>query len=378
MTKRIPALIRKEALHIRRDPRSLYLAVGLPVLLLLLFGYAVNMEVRHLAVGVVDLDGSAAGRDLIARVTSSGYFQLRLLSADYGGAVRALDDGTVKILLVLPREMAKTLARGKNASIQLIVDGSDNNSALIGMGYMSQIIESFSRNVLIQRARTQGGTAPAAAPGVELRTRVWYNPDLSNADFIVPGVIAVVMMIMAVMLTSLTVAREWETGTMEQLIATPARPFEIVLGKLAPYFVLGLVQLTLVIVFGRVLFGVPLRGNLLFLLGVSCLFLICGLGQGLLISTAARSQQLAFMLSLLTTLLPTYLLSGFVFPISSMPKILRGITYLIPARYYLAIIRDIFLKGSGPGALWAEIGPLALFALVIILICGRRMRLRLE
>ena len=186
------------------------------------------------------------------------------------------------------------------------------------------------------------------------------------------------MMIMAVMLTSLTVAREWETGTMEQLIATPARPFEIILGKLLPYFVLGLVQLTLVVLFGRLLFRVPLKGNLLFLLGVSCLFLICGLGQGLLVSVVAKSQQLAFTLSVLTTMLPTYLLSGFAFPIASMPPVIRAITYLVPARYYLAIIRAIFLKGTGPAALWSETGPLALFALVIILLCARNMKLRLE
>jgi ABC-2 type transport system permease protein len=369
--------MRKEALHIRRDPRSLYLAVGLPVIMLLLFGYAITLEVRHMPIGVIDQDGSPAGRDLIARVTSTGYFEQTVRSADFGGAVRALDDGTARILLVLPRGFAKRLAKGENASVQLLVDGSDSNSALIAMGYLSQIIQSYSRDILLRRLQAQGGVL-TSLPGVDLRTRIWYNPDLKNSYFVVPGVIAVVMMIMAVMLTSLTVAREWETGTMEQLIATPARPLEIILGKLLPYFVLGLIQLTLVVLFGRILFRVPLQGNLLFLLGVSCLFLICGLGQGLLLSVAAKSQQLAFMLSILTTLLPTYLLSGFAFPIASMPPLIRAVTYLVPARYYLAIIRAIFLKGTGPAALWGEIGPLAVFALAIVVLCARKMKLRLE
>lgn len=377
MKSRIVPLMRKEAIHIRRDPRSLYLAIGLPVIMLLLFGYAITLEVRNMPIGVIDQDGSVAGRDLIARVTSTGYFKLKMLSADFGGAVRALNDGTARIILVVPRGFSKTLAKGENAPVQLLVDGSDSNSALIAMGYLSQIIQTYSRNILLHKLQAQGGTL-TSLPGVELRTRIWYNPDLKNSYFVVPGVIAVVMMIMAVMLTSLTVAREWETGTMEQLIATPARPFEIILGKLLPYFVLGLVQLTLVVLFGRILFRVPLQGNLFFLLAVSCLFLICGLGQGLLVSVVAKSQQLAFSLSILTTLLPTYLLSGFAFPIASMPPLVRAITYLVPARYYLTIIRAIFLKGTGPAALWGEIGPLALFALVIVLLCARKMKLRLE
>jgi ABC-2 type transport system permease protein len=377
MRRRLAALMRKEWLHIRRDPRSLYLAVGLPVIMLLLFGYAITLEVRHMPVGVIDQDGSAAGRELVARVTSTGYFELKMLSADLGGAVRALDDGTVRIFLVLPQGFAKALARGENAAVQLLVDGSDSNSALIAMGYLSQIIQAYSRSILLQRLQAQGGVL-TELPGVDLRTRIWYNPDLKNSYFVVPGVIAVVMMIMAVMLTSLTVAREWETGTMEQLIATPARPFEIILGKLLPYFFLGLFQMTLVVVFGLLLFHVPLQGNLLFLLGVSSLFLICGLGQGLLVSVAAKSQQLSFTLSILTTMLPTYLLSGFAFPIASMPPVVRAVTYLVPARYYLAIIRALFLKGTGPAALWGEIGPLALFALVIVLLCARKMKLRLE
>jgi ABC-2 type transport system permease protein len=378
MSRRICPLMRKEALHIRRDPRSLYLAIGLPVIMLLLFGYAITLEVRHMPVGIVDQDASSAGRALTSAVTSTGYFRLRLLAADFEGAVRALDDGTIKVLLVIPSGFAKRLARAETAPVQLLVDGSDSNSALIAMGYLAQIIQTFSRTIVIERAQALGGSAPAALPGLDLRLRVWFNPDLTNTYFIVPGVIAIVMMIMAVMLTSLTVAREWETGTMEQLIATPARPFEIVLGKLVPYFILGLVQLALVIVIGRALFGVPLKGNILFLLGVSCLFLICGLGQGLLLSVATRSQQLAFMLSFLTTLLPTYLLSGFVFPIASMPPLIRLVTRLVPARYYLEIIRGIFLKGTGPAALWSEIGPLALFALVIVVLCARKMKLRLE
>ncbi len=378
MKRRIAALMRKEALHIRRDPRSLYLAVGLPVLMLLLFGYAMTLEVKHVALGIIDQDGTKASRELIARVTSSDYFQLRFISTDPRVADRRLDDGTARIVLVVPRDFARSLGRGEKIAVQLLVDGSDSNTALIAMGYLSLIIQSTSQHLLVERLERTGGAAVAVPPTVEPRFRIWFNPALNHTYFIVPGVIAVIMMIMAVMLTSLAIAREWETGTMEQLISTPARPFEIVLGKLLPYFALGLVQLTVVILFGRFLFQVPLRGNLLFLLGMSCLFLVCCLGQGLLISAAVRSQQLAFMLSFLSTFIPAYLLSGFVFPISSMPPVIRPFTTLIPARYFLNIIRGIFIKGSGPAVLWPEIWPLALFALVIVLLCARRLRLRLE
>jgi ABC-2 type transport system permease protein len=378
MKSRIIPLMRKEAIHIRRDPRSLYSAIGLPLLLLILFGYALTLEIRHLAVGIINLDNSSLSRDLIGRVTASGYFKLEELSKNAAESEKLLDEGRVKIILIIPRDFSRDLDKGKNAAVQLLVDGCDSNTALIGLGYLSGIIQSFSTNILIGKLESQGGSAAAGIPGIDPRFRIWYNPGLISTDFTVPGIIAVVMMVMTTMLTSLTVAREWETGTMEQLMSAPTRPHEIIIGKLLPYFLLGLIQMSLVILLGRILFKVPLKGSILFLFGISSLFLVCGLGIGLFLSVTTKSQQLAFSFSFLATLLPSFLLSGFVFPISSMPKIIQYVTYIVPARYFLTIIRGIFLKGNGLAVLWPEVLPLVVFALLIILACAKKMKMSLE
>jgi ABC-2 type transport system permease protein len=375
---RIVPLLRKEALHILRDPRSLYLAIGLPIVLLILFGYALTLDVDQIPLGIIDLEGSSLSRELIARFRFVEAFDLRHISFDYESCRRLLDEGKAKIVLVIPDHFSRDLARGGTVPLQLLVDGSDNNTALIGLSYIWKVLQQFSSRVVLETLNREGAALQAGFPTIDLVPRVWYNPELRSRNYVVPGLIATVMMILAAMLTSLTVAREWEVGTMEQLIATPARPREIIIGKITPYFVLGHVQIILVVLIGALLFKVPLKGNILFLFLASSLFLICALGIGLLISTVTRSQQLAFMFSVLFTLLPSFLLSGFVFPISSMPKIIQFITYLVPARYFLIILRGIFLKGTGWAAHWPEVLSLLLFAAVLIAACARKMRLSLE
>ena len=327
MRNRILPLTRKETLHILRDPRSLYLAIVLPVVLLILFGYAITFDVRHIPVGIVDQDSSFLSRDFISRVKGSEYLDLVYLSNSSSGLESLLDKGKVKIILIIPHRFSRDLSKGKDAPLQLLIDGSDNNTAQIALGYVSGIVQIFSSNIILEKLNKQGAILQAGSPPIDVKPRIWYNPDLRSTIFIVPGLIAVVMMILAAMSTSLTIAREWEIGTMEQLIATPAKPHELIIGKLMPYFFLGIIQISLVILVGTLLFNVPLKGNIFFLFCVSGVFLICGLGMGLFISTITRSQQLAFMFSILLTFLPSFLLSGFIFPISSMPRIIQFFTY---------------------------------------------------
>jgi ABC-2 type transport system permease protein len=378
MTRRIIPIMKKEAVHIWRDPRSLYMALGLPMVLLILFGYAITMDVRHVEVGIIDQDGTALSRNFISRVRASDYFSLRYLSSNDTETERLLNEGFVKVFIVIPPDFSRDLAKGKDKALQLLVDGSNNNRALVSLGYVSRIIQIFATDVLTEKMSRQGGLYGGGFPMIDPRIRVWYNPELRSANFIVPGLIAVVMTVMTTLLTSLTVAREWENGTMEQLIAGPARSHEIVIGKMLPYFLLGLAQVALVVLAGTLIFKVPLKGNLFVLFVVSAIFLFCGLGIGLLLSIVTKSQQLAYMFSILTTLLPSYLLSGFIFPIKSMPKVIQWISALVPARYFLTTLRGIFLKGYGFGSIWLEISALSVLSLIIFLACIKRMKLSLE
>lgn len=382
MIRRIGPLARKEALHIRRDPRSLFLAIGLPIILIVLFGYAITLDIKHVAIGVVDQDRTTLSREFTARLRASAYFDLRYVLDNPAGVERSLDEGRVKAVIVFPDGFARDVAGSRDAAIQILLDGSNNNTALITMGYISRLVQKLGTDMLTERfgrAGLAGGAGGAAGfPSVVPKMRVWYNPELKSTDFIVPGLVAVVMMVLSGMLTSLTVAREWETGTMEQLIAGPVRAYEIVIGKLIPSFGLGLAQLVLIVVTGTIFFGVPLRGSLFALLASSSVFLLCGLAIGLFLSIATKSQQLAYMLSLLTTMLPAFLLSGFMTPISSMPRLIQYVTYLFPARYFMGIVRGIFLKGYGFGQIWPPLLFMTGFCVLALAACVRRLKLRLD
>jgi len=379
MSGRIRPLVRKEFTHIRRDPRSLFLAIGMPVILLVLFGYAITMDIRNVAVGIIDLDRSTLSRDLAARVRGSDYFDLVYISDDYSQAERSLDEGRVKVVLVIPDGLARDAEKNVVLPpIQLLVDGSNNNVALIALGHISRLIQDYALDVISDRMNRGAALQGTRLPSVDPEIRIWYNPELRSTNFIVPGLIAVIMMIVTTLLTALTISREWENGTMEQLIAGPVRPYEIVIGKLVPYFVLGIAQVVLVVAAGTLLFKVPFTGSWLCLFTASAVFLFSGLCIGLLLSIVAKSQQLAFMLSALTTMLPSFILSGFVFPISSMPKPVQLLTYLVPARYFLYTLRGLFLKSYGFGLLWPEIISLAVFGGLVFLACLRKLKLRLD
>ncbi len=336
---RLWAVTKKEVIQLRRDTRSLVLAFLLPVLLVVLFGYAISWDVERIETAVLDWDRSARSRELLDAFWSSGYFELTHRVDTSAEIDPLLDRGAVRVALVIPPDFARDLDAGRPAELQALVDGADANTATIALGYAGAIVQSYSRNVRLQGREL-------AIP-IEVQSRVWFNEELLSRNMIVPGLVAVIMMIIAAMLTSLTIAREWERGTMEQLASTPVTRSEIVLGKLLPYVAIGLADVVLVTLVGVVLFDVPFRGSPVLLMALSLAFIIGAAGLGMFISAVARSQLLATQLAMILTFLPAFLLSGFMYAVDVMPPILRGLTYLIPARYFLVVTRGIFLKGVG-------------------------------
>lgn len=343
---RLLAVARKEVIQLRRDPRSLALAFLLPLLLLVLFGYAITWDVKDIPVAVVDQDRSARSRELLEAFWSSGYFTRAVDLARPADIGPLLDRGRARLALVIPPGFAADLDAGRSARLQAIVDGADANTATIALAYAQAIVQTHASRVAYEGVRWR---LPVSAA-----SRVWYNEELSSRNMIVPGLVAVIMMIIAAMLTSLTIAREWERGTMEQLAATPVSRVEVVLGKLLPYLAIGLADVIACSVLGVLLFGVPFRGSPLLLAALSFLFLVGSLGLGMFISAVARSQLLATQLAMILTFLPAYLLSGFMFAIEVMPRALRLVTYVVPARYFLVVTRGLFLKGVGVPVLYLQ------------------------
>jgi ABC-2 type transport system permease protein len=370
---RLRAVIRKEVIQIRRDPWSLGMAFAIPMLLLFLFGSVLTLDVDNLETVVYDQDHTQRSRDLLDRFEASGYFRIRARVLEWDEVERALDSGRAQVALVIPRNFARDLERGLATPIQALVDGSDSNTATIALAYVDTIVTRYSAQVAGQIA---GGSGPPAA--VEARLRVWYNPDLESRVFIVPGLVAVIMTVIGGLLSSLTVAREWEHGTMEQLIATPVRVSELVVGKLVPYVGIGLLDVLLAVAAGTLAFGVPLRGSFWLLLGYSLLFLLGAVGLGVLISARSRTQLMASQLAMVATLLPSFMLSGFAAPIENMPRALQIVSYAVPARYFVTALKGIFLKGIGLEMLWPEALFLAGFAAVVIALALWAFRKRLD
>jgi ABC-2 type transport system permease protein len=367
---RLLAIARKEFIQLRRDPRSLLLAFALPVLLLVIFGYAISWDVRNIRMAVLDQDRSAASRELLETLQASGYFSVVGFLERNGEIGPLLERSGAQIVLTIPPGFAADLDAGRTTPLQAIVDGSDANTATIALGYTEAVVRSWST-----RVQLQGRTL---TPLVVAETRVWFNEELESRNMIVPGLVAVIMMIIAAMLTSLTIAREWERGTMEQLAATPVSRLEVVLGKLLPYLGIGMLDVVVSAVLGVILFGVPFRGSATLLLILSFFFLAGALGLGMFISAAARSQVLATQIAMVVTYLPTLLLSGFMFSTDSMPAPLRAVSHLIPARYFLVITRGIFLKGVGLEVLKVEALLMVVFAVAGLGLAVLKFRKELE
>jgi ABC-2 type transport system permease protein len=367
---RLFAIARKEILQLSRDPRSLLLAFFLPAILLILFGYAITSDVRNIATAVVDQDVSASSRSLVDAFRASGYFTIVETPASPREIGPLLDRSRLTVGLVIPPDFEARLQAGKKAPVQAIVDGSDANTATIAIAYAQAITRSFQAGA--------GAGAALQSATIEPRSRVWYNEDLRSRNAIVPGLVGVILMVVAAMLSSLTLAREWERGTMEQLASTPVGRFEVVFGKLLPYLGIGVIDVLLASVLGVALFGVPFRGDPILFLVLSLAFLTGALGLGLFISAVARSQVLATQIAMVVTFLPSFLLSGFMFSISVMPPALQAFTFLVPARYFLVVTRGIFLKGVGIEVLYVQGLLMILFAAVGLLLATRVFRKELE
>lgn len=370
--RRTKAIARKEFTHIMRDPRSLGMALALPMVMLVLFGYALSLDVDQIPLMVYDQDQTPESRELIRRFTGSRYFAFKGYTDSYRPVEVALDKSTILAALIVPVNFSKHLLRGEAAPVQLLLDGTDSNTASIALGYARSLSAEYSTQLRTDWQIRKG--AGEIKPPVSPQLRVIYNTELKSKNYIIPGLIAVILMIIAALLTSLCIAREWENGTMEELLSTPIRPAELVLGKLSAFFVLGFVDMLTAVLAGVFIFGVPLRGQpwLLFLSG--CIFMFGALCWGVFLSAVTRNQLQAFQVGLISSFLPAFLLSGFVYAIDQMPLIPRLISHIIPARYFVALMKGIFQKGIGLEILWGEMALLVLYALVVFLLTTRKLK----
>jgi ABC-2 type transport system permease protein len=369
---RLLAMGRKEWIQLRRDTRSMILAFALPMMLLVFFGYAITFDIDDITIAVLDEDRSAASRELLDAFVASDYFTI----VDHLDGAGKIDDLLIRgrvlgVLRIPPGYARDRAAPERDATVQLLLDGADANTATIAMNLSGAV-------AAMHGARLSAGATGMTGPPVRLESRTWYNPELQSRHMIVPGLIAVIMSMIAAMLTALTIAREWERGTMEQLAATPVGRVEVVLGKLLPYLVIGVFDVSIAVVAGMLLFGTPLNGSVILLGVMTILFLIGALGLGIVISAVVKSQVLATQVAMVATYLPALLLSGFMFDIASMPLVLQGVTYLVPARYFITVTRGIFLKGVGVSVLWPQALLMLLFAAVGVALATRAFKKELQ
>ncbi|HNX90268.1 MAG TPA: ABC transporter permease [Candidatus Omnitrophota bacterium] len=368
---RVKALAKKEFIHVMRDPRSLWMAIAIPLLLLFLFGFALTLDVDNVPLAVWDQDRTNVSRDFLLNFHNSPYFKVSGYFNNYRALESQLDRGCAFMALVIDKDFSKSRKTSGAIPIQLLVDGSDSNTATIAIGYAESVILSENKKIVAERMAASG---LRYADPVDLRARVWFNPDLKSKNYIIPGLVAMIMMVIAGLLTSLTIAKEWENGTMEQLISTPITPLELIFGKFTPYFFIGMLDVLISVLMGEFVFDVPFRGNIISLFALSALFLTGALFMGIFISIAVKNQFIASQIALLITILPTFLLSGFAFPIANMPIPIQVITYFIPAKYFITILRGLYLKGTGLGVLYPEACCLVLFALVMVLLSVSKFR----
>jgi ABC-2 type transport system permease protein len=370
------AITKKEFFHIYRDWRSLALVLLMPALLMLLFGYAVTLDVKKVPMAVLDRDKSQESLSFVHRFSASPYFNLRIFVQDEKEIKRLIDGSRVKMGLVIPWDFSKTIKAGEKASVQVLLDGTDSNTANIILSYVQAITRQYTQEKTFLMIERMGRERPIFP--VDGQTRVWFNEELESKNYFIPGLVAVIMSIIGVLLTGQVIVREWEKGTMELLISTPVRKGELIIGKLFPYFFLGLLDLSLAVLMGKWVFQVPFRGSITLLFILSSIYILVALSLGLTISTTARTQLLANQMGMVIGFLPTFLLSGFTFVIANMPAWLQILTYGIAPRYYVTILKDIFLKGVGLSFLWTETLVLIGMALVGLWVAIRSFKKELR
>ena len=376
MFSRILPVIRKEFIHIVRDPRTLAVMFIAPLMQLILFGYAATSDVRNVPMAVFDQDRTPQSRHLVTSFVESGQFTVARLVGSEDELAQLIDSGRARAGLIIPPRYSAELLGGQGAQVAFVLDGSDPSVASSALSSARLIGQVEATTVQSQAVARRGGNI-SLAPAMEVRPRVWYNPDMASAIFMVPALIGLILQMQATLLTSSAIVRERERGTIEQLIVTPIRPFELIVGKILPYALVALLITFEILISGTLLFDVPIKGSVLLLLGIACLFLLSTLGIGLLISTVANTQQEAFLLTFLT-LLPSIFLSGFIYPIAAMPKILQYASAVIPLTYFLTVVRGIVIKGVGVPALMTQIIALAIFGTVLIVLASMRFRKRLD
>ena len=375
--RRTKAMARKELLHVVRDRRSLGIALVLPVMMLLMFGAALSLDVDQIPLLVYDLDRTAESRELINEFSGSRYFELRGYTTSYRDVEQAFNRGRVLMALVIPANYSENVLRGRKAEVQFLFDGSDSNTASIASGYAEAIARRYGAVLRTQAQQRQGAASSQLAPPIQTDQRVWYNASLESKNYVIPGLSAVILMIISALLSSMTIAREWEDGTMEQLLSTPVRPQEMVLGKMLAYFSIGAVNTLVVVVTGLFVFDVPFRGDVLFLAVCCCVFLTGAMFWGIFVSAVAKNQLLAFQMGILSSFLPSFLLSGFVYAIESMPVVVQQITRIVPARYFVTILKGIMLKGVGVEVLWIPLLFLLIYSTLVFFAASRKLRQKL-
>ena len=369
-------LIVKEFLQFRRDPKMFPIIFVAPILQLIILGYAANMDVEAIPTALLDRDRTVQSRSLAASFASQGHFVFTAAPETDAQLDRLMDGGEASMALIIPKGYADHLAAGRTATVQWMADGSDTTAATTGLNYATAIAANHSANILIERisriSPASGFRLPASGIAAELR--IWYNPDLKSRNFMVPGVLGLLLMVVTMMLTSLAIVKEREVGTMEQIIVTPVKAWQFIAGKLIPYAVMGMVDMVLVLLIAIFWFQVPLRGSWLLLVALTMAYLLTTLGLGLLVSTVSRTQQQAMMTAAFFVMMPMIYLSGFVFPIANMPSPIQAVTYLLPLRYYFVIVRGIFLKGAGLPELWDETAALIALGVVIFTLAALRFQ----
>ncbi len=369
---RLKAMLRKEFIHIRRDPKLARIVFIAPIVQVLIFGYAVSTDVTNVATAVLDLDNTPESRSVVGRFVDSGYFTVTERAGNVRDIDGILDNSSASLVIRMDNGFAADIRAGRPARLQLILDGTDSNTAGIVMGYSATIINDLARSIMIERI-DRTGLRSSVREGVDLRIRPWFNETLSSRNFYVPGVMAVLIMLITLLLTSLAIVREKEMGTIEQIMVTPISKLEFILGKSLPFAIIGMIDVAVIALVGTLWFEVPMRGSLLLLFACAVLYLTTGISAGLLISTICQTQQQALM-SVFLVFFPCILLSGFMFPIANMPQVIQWITYLDPIRYFLVIVRGIFLKGVGFEGLWPQMLALTIMGGVLMVFATMRFK----
>jgi ABC-2 type transport system permease protein len=375
--KRILHFIKKEFLQFKRDPKMFGIILIGPVIQLIFLGYAANLDIDHIKMIVFDQSKTNTSREFIEQFTSSKYFEIVEYADNYKQIINGLDNGQAIVSLVIPRDFEKKIYRQETAKIQAIFDGSDGNSASISAGYIQSIILRYSQNIVTDFLRRSGKLIKPVG-NLSAETRVWYNPTLKTRNFMVPGIVGLLLSIITLLLTSLAVVKEKEIGTMEQLIVTPLKPFQIIIGKLVPFIILGFVAVIIVLTAMRFVFVIPVKGSIVFLFVSAFLYILSTLGLGLFVSTISKTQQQAMMIAIFAVMMPMVFLSGFAFPIENMPKIIQFISYIIPLRYFITIIRGVILKGLGFADLWIEASVLLIMGMTILILSSLRFHKNMD